>query len=125
MTFTRAIRNQRVAEATHAATRNSATHRRGMAQRQRDAETGLTAAVQNANAQGVRNWLLERATQILTERRNRPLSRIVTTPMSDTANVAMHIERARQQRQRLDDLRRPRPLGAPRGGLYGLSSVEN
>lgn len=113
VTFTRAIRDQKVAEASQRMMANSATHRRGMAQRQMDAETGLVAAVENANVRGVRNWLLERMTQVLTERRNAPMADILTTPMSDTAQVAQHIYNMRQQQSRLSQFAQPqmRPQG--------------
>lgn len=104
VTFSRAVRDQKVAEASQNMLRNSATHRRGMAQQQADVETGLVAAVENANSSGVRNWLLQRATQLLTERRNRPMADILTTPMSDTAQVARHINNMRGQQQRLNSL---------------------
>lgn len=105
--FTRAVRNQKVAEVSQNMTRNSATHRRGVAQKQADAETGLVAAVENANVRGVRNWLLERMTQILTERKNRPMADILSTPMNDTANVARHIHNMRRQQDRLRTLEQP------------------
>lgn len=107
VSFTRAIRDQKVAEVSQNMLRNSATHRRGVAQKQADSETGLVAAVENANARGVKNWLLERATQILTERRNRPMADILTTPMADTAAVARHLHNMRNQQNRLQALSQP------------------
>jgi hypothetical protein len=123
VTFTRAVRDQRVAERSQAMTGNSRTHLRGQAQKQQDSETGLTAAVENANARGVRNWLLERMTQMLTERRNRPMSRILTTPINDTAQVAQHIARMREQEALLRRLSgpaqvSPRAIGTV-GGMIG------
>jgi hypothetical protein len=123
VTFTRAVRDQRVAERSQAMTGNSRTHLRGQAQKQKDSETGLTAAVENANARGVRNWLLERMTQMLTERRNRPMSRILTTPINDTAQVAQHIARMREQEALLRRLSgpaqvSPRAIGTV-GGMIG------
>lgn len=117
--FTRAVRDLKVAQQTQAMMHNSATHRRGMAQRQKDADTGLVAAANTASVQGVRNWLLDRATQLLTERRNRPMSRILTTPMSDTATVAMHLQRMRQQQSRLQQFAQPAPFRPSIGGLIG------
>jgi len=119
VSFTRAVRDQKVAERSQGMTQNSRTHMRGMQQKQRDSETGLAAAVENANARGVRNWLLERMTQMLTERRNQPLSRILTTPMSDTAQVAQHLARMRQQEQRLRQLDAPRPQSSRTLGVTG------
>jgi hypothetical protein len=119
--FTRAVRDQRVAEQSGAMMRNSATHRRGVAQKQKDAETGLVSAVENANARGVKNWLLERATQALTERRNRPMADILTTPMSDTANVARHIHNMRAQQQRLQQF--DAPTNTQSLGLAGVGPL--
>lgn len=110
ITFTRAVRDQKVAEASQRAMANSATHRRGQAQKQKDLDTGLTAAVENASARGVRNWLLERATQLLTERRNRPMARVLTTPMSDTAEVARHLHNMRVQQQNLSRFDQPNSI---------------
>lgn len=101
VTFARAVRDQKAAEITQRGLANSATHRRGVAQRQKDADTGLMSAVENASANGIRSWLMERATQLLTENRNRPMSDILTTPMSDTAQVARHLHNLRRQEDRL------------------------
>ena len=111
--FVRAVRDQRVAEMSSKMLQNSATHRRGMAQKQMDAETGLVAAVEGANTRGVRNWLLERASQILTERRNRPLGNILTTPISDTAAVARHLHNMQTQHNRLQELGQPSRIQGP------------
>ena len=108
VSFARMVRDIRVAEASKGMLRNSATHRRGQAQKQMDAETGLQAAIQAASVRGARNWLVERAAQILTENRNRPMADILTTPMSDTAQVAMHLHRMQQQANRLAQFSQPR-----------------
>jgi hypothetical protein len=122
--LTRAVRDNKVVEASQRMLGNSATHRRGVAQKQMDAETGLQAAVENANAQGVKSWLLERATQLLTERRNRPMADILTTPMSDTAQVSMHVQRMRDQQNRLNQINAPRRPQHPLMGIGGgLSTV--
>jgi hypothetical protein len=112
VSFTRSIRDQKVAESSQRMMGNSATHRRGVAQKQKDAETGLVAAAEMASARGVRNWLLERMTQILTERRNRPMADVLTTPLSDTAKVAQHLNRMRVQQERLNRYR-PRATDVP------------
>lgn len=119
VTFARAVRDQRVAEASGRMMANSATHRRGMAQKQMDAETGLIAAVENANMRGVRNWIVERMTQMFTERRNRPMADILTTPMSDTARVAQHLYNMRQQQQRLSRYANP---PARQNALIGIGA---
>lgn len=124
--FTRAVRDQKVAEVSQNMTKNSATHRRGIAQKQADAETGLVSAMENANARGVRNWLAERLTQLLTERRNRPMADILTTPLSDTARVSQHIYNMRRQQERLQQFdqpprgRAPAVGGSLTGGAMGV-----
>lgn len=107
VSFIRAVRDQRVAEATGQMMGNSATHRRGQLQKQMDSDTGLSAAVEMASPGGIRSWILERISQLLTEQRNRPLSRILTTPISDTAQVARHIYNMRQQQQRMQAFEQP------------------
>lgn len=123
--FTRMVRDIRVAEASKAMMKNSSTHRRGMAQKQEDADTGLIAAANNASAQGVRNWLVERATQILTERRNAPMAEILTTPMSDTAQIARHLYRMRQQQDRLRQIESPTRIAIPIGSFAGMPFSED
>lgn len=123
VSFTRAVRDQKVAESSQRMTANSATHRRGQAQKQRDLETGLTAAVENANARGVRGWLLEKATQLITERRNRPMAGILTTPMSNTAEVARHINNMRAQQNRLARYDRPNSVRMNESVPMGVGGV--
>lgn len=110
--FVRAVRDQKAAELSQAMTKNSATHRRGVAQKQMDAETGLVAAVENMNVRGARNFILDWATRMLTERRNRPMAEMLATPLSDTARVAQNITRMRVQQQRMRDLNQP-PMWTP------------
>lgn len=121
--FTRGLRDQRVAESTQRMMGNSATHRRGQAQRQMDAETGLMTAVSHASGRGVRNWLMERAAQIMTENRNRPMADILTTPMRDTARVAQHLHRMRQQEGRLQQAEAPRNWPLPVAGMGGAAGA--
>lgn len=124
--FTRAIRDQKVAEVSQAMTKNSTTHRRRETQKQMDAETGLLSAAQNASPQAVQMWLVERARQLLTERKNRPMANILTTPMSDTAQVSMHVQRMRQQQNRLNQINAPRDPRYPVSGVVGgLSTVDD
>ena len=123
--FVRMVRDVKVAEQSKAMMRNSATHRRGQAQKQEDAETGLLSAANNASVQGFRNWLVERAGQILSERRNRPMADILTTPMSDTAEVARHLYRMRQQQDRLRQIDNPTRITIPIGGFAGMPSRAN
>lgn len=106
--FARAIRDQRVATISRGKLANSATHRRGMNQAEQDAEVGMVANLDAANIGGVRNWLIEALTNVLRERRNRPLADIVTTPMSNTPQVAERLSRLRNTQARLQRFNRPR-----------------
>lgn len=119
--FTRAVRDQKVAEATKAMMGNSRTHARGVAQKQKDAETGIVTAIQQGSPQSVRNWLMERAAQIMTEHRNRPLADISTTPLNDTARVAQHLQRMRDQEITLQRFNEPRRV--PDRGYGARSGV--
>ena len=94
---------------------------RGVAQKQKDAETGIVTAIEQGSAQNVRNWLMERAAQIMTEHRNRPLADISTTPLNDTARVAQHLQRMRQQERTLQQFREPRRV--PDRGYGARSGV--
>jgi hypothetical protein len=105
--FTRAVRNIKVAESSQAMMGNSRTHLRGVAQQQKDAETGIVTAIQQGSVQNVRNWIMERAAQLLTERRNRPMADVLTTPLNDTAKVAEHLHRMITQERTLRELARP------------------
>lgn len=120
--FARAVRDQKAAEMSQAMLRNSATHRRGVTQKQMDSETGLVAAVENMNARGARNFILDWATRLLTERRNRPMAEMLATPMSDAARVAQNITRMRVQQQRLQGLNQP-PTWAPTAAALAGQSV--
>ena len=124
VSFTRAVRDQRVAEASKHMMGNSATHMRGQMQKQMDADTGLSAAVDMANKKGIQNWLLEKGTQLVTEQRNRPLSRILTTPMSDTAQIARHIHGMRQQQNRLRQYETPSLVPLMISGAAGQAVAE-
>lgn len=123
--FARAVRDQKAAEISQKALSGAATHRRGMAQAQMDTETGLVAAVENANARGVRNWLLQKAAQLLTERRNQPLADIVTTPLTDTAQVARHVHGVRQQADRLARIDQRGPVRQSAPALAGYAAGAN
>jgi hypothetical protein len=130
--FTRAVRDIKTAEKSTGAMRNSATHRRGVEERRRNIETGLVSSADRLSLRGLQDWMLERTQQILNERRNRPLSRILSTPLRDTPDVAMHLERLRQQQALLDSFnRRPgteflRPLGTLTGvGISNAREVED
>lgn len=108
VSFTRALRDQRVAEGSQRMMANSATHRRGQTQKQMDSDTGLDTATQLASPGAMRSWLIEKAHQLALEHRNRPMADILTTPMNDTARVAMHLHRMQQQQNRLAQFAQPR-----------------
>lgn len=103
---------------------NSQTHVRGVRQREADADTGVLAAVQNMNTQGIKNAMLDRLWSMLTERRNRPLAQIATTPMNDTAEVARHIHNMRVAQEFVARVGRRSPnsqIAAP--GIAGIGAA--
>jgi hypothetical protein len=100
MNLSRFIRDMKVVTKSRGMTAGSQTHRRGMMQGEQDADLGILASVDNANTGGFRQFLLNKTINILRERRNRPLAKILTTPMRDTAGVAEHLERMRIARER-------------------------
>lgn len=118
VSFARALRDQRVAESSSRMMGNSATHRRGQTQKQMDSDTGLDTATRLASPNGVRSWLIEKAHQLALEHRNRPMADILTTPMNDTARVAMHLHRMRQQQNRLAQFARPRMAQPSAAGRF-------
>lgn len=114
----RATRDANIATISYGMTKGSQTARRTARREEADAETGIFAAAQNANFQGARNYILQRLLSIATERKNRPLANIATTPMNDVAEVARHIHNmrtAQQYRQRLEQ-----PTNTP---LVGAAAV--
>lgn len=120
VTFARNVRDAEVANRSMRMLGNSATHRRGMMQKEMDVETGVISAAENASIKGARAWLVEKLANVVRDRRNLPLSRIVTTPMRDMAQVAGHVRRMRNVQDRLRNLQQ-RPHVAPYGG--GISSA--
>lgn len=111
MTFRRAIAQQRVATGTKNLTLNSRTHIRGEVKEANEADINIAAAASQANAQGVRMWLLKKATDILAEQRRGPMADILTTPMHNVPQVAQRLELMRRARQQAT---RPRPERAAR-----------
>jgi hypothetical protein len=120
MAFTRAVRNIKVAEGGKAALGNSATHRRGIAQEQAEQNMGVVSAFESASESGVKKYLMDTARRVLMEGINRPMSEILTTPMSDTARIAQHIQGMRTQQQRMQTLQQPSDLRLP---IASASSV--
>jgi hypothetical protein len=119
MNLSRFIRDMKVATKSRGMTAGSQTHRRGMMQGEQDADLGILASVDNANSGGFRQFLLNKTINILRERRNRPLARIVTTPMRDTAGVAEHLERMRMARERAAQYAYRNPDYRGQVGRYG------
>jgi hypothetical protein len=106
--FTRTVRDIKVAEQSKGMMRNSATHRRGQAEKQEGVEPGIVSAAQNLNVNALKAWLLEHTVQLARTMRDRPMANILTTPMSDTPRVAMHLRRMQQQQNRLAQFAQPR-----------------
>lgn len=120
--FTRTVRNINAAEKTFQM--NSRTHIRGEVKAQEEAFTGLEAARRGWSLSAMRDAVIDRLGQVLTERKNRPMADVLTTPMSNTPRVAMHIDRMRRQEARLRALAQPRVRPVPLSGIYGGQQYE-
>lgn len=122
--MTRVVRDIRAAEETFK--QNSRTAVRQQARQRENADIDLVAAHQQMNAQGIRNALLGWFRQLLTEMRQRPMANIITTPARDTAGMAMHLERMRNQAARLRAFdRTSQPQTLPIGGLVGTATNQS
>lgn len=107
-TFSRAMRDQEVAARTRRMMGGSPTAPRLAEREAQETEAGLVAAVEQANFGSLRSWLGQMLARAITERRNRPMADVLTTPMSDTARVAQHIYNMRQAQSRMQQLAQPR-----------------
>jgi len=107
-TFSRAMRDQEVAARTRRMMGGSPTEPRRAEREAQETEAGLVAAVEQANFGSLRSWLGQMLARAITERRNRPMADVLTTPMSDTARVAQHIYNMRQAQSRMQQLAQPR-----------------
>lgn len=125
--FVRGLRNQAVASMSSNQVKNSRTHVRGMVQDAKDGEINLAASAANANVGGVKEWLTNTLVNLMRERRNRPLARIMTTPMSDTPEVARHLYNMRREAERVrQEAQRTRGAYLPLAGVPGraIGSIE-
>lgn len=94
--FARRTRDFNVEEMSKNMTKGSPTHRRGEMQKQSDADESIVAGIQSASIQNWKDWIFERMKGVLTERKDRELAKIATTPVSDVAKTAEHIHRMKQ-----------------------------
>lgn len=109
MQLERAVRNQNVMARSARAGGGSQTQPRQVMRERMEGDPAIMAAVTSGSTTGIRTALMNAARHLLSERRNRVLSDIVTTPMSDTPRVAQHIQRMRTEQQRLERYNAPRP----------------
>jgi hypothetical protein len=93
--FSRRLRDYNVEEMSKGMTKGSPTHRRMQSQKLGDTEESLVSAAKTGNIDGWRQWLFETAKNLITERRDRELARIGTTPANDIPRVAEHLQRMR------------------------------
>lgn len=93
-----------------------------------DTETGIRAAAEHASVQGAKSWIIQRLHNLLTERRNRPLAEIATTPVNDTAEVARHIHNMRAAQRYRQSLDAPSPnallVGAAASGTAAQTTSD-
>tara|TARA_R110000868_G_scaffold270726_2_gene530179 strand:+ start:15933 stop:18245 length:2313 start_codon:yes stop_codon:yes gene_type:complete len=114
--FTRIVRNIKTAERSFQM--NSRTHIRGEVKSEMEGDQGIEAARQMMSLSGIRDWVARQGQRLLTERKNKPLADIVTTPMSNMPKVALQLERMRRQQQRMQMFAQPKIRSQ---GLIGTS----
>lgn len=105
--LTKAVRDAAIATKTNRMMGGSPTQPRQARQAAMDAETGIIAAVDQASLHGARNAILKWAAQKASESRRSALAEIATTPLRDTAEVARHVNLARQAQARQQQLAQP------------------
>lgn len=120
---TRMVRDLGIATKSGRMLGGSQTAQRLARRQEADTDTGILAAANNASVQGAKNWIIQKLHTLLSERKNRPLAEIATTPINDTAEVARHIHNMRTAQQYSQRLQQPTrtPLVAS-GALSGISS---
>jgi hypothetical protein len=107
--WARFVRDLKVGTMSKGMLHNSKTASRLARQERGGNDEAILSAVENASVQGMRQKLMEKMRHLLTERKNRALAKIATTPISDTASVAGHIQKMREVPERLQKYEQ-RPL---------------
>lgn len=107
--FTRSVRDSRVAESSTRMMGDTRTASRLANKEQMEPEQGILGSLSSANGRGLLNWVGKQMAQLASERRNHPMADILTTPMSDTARVAQHINAMRSSQQRINGISNPPP----------------
>lgn len=95
VSLARVVRDNKVATKSKNMLGGSQTAARLARQKEDDTDLGLLASVDQANLGSFRKLLLDWTVNVVKERRNRGLARLVTTPVRDTAGTAEIIERMR------------------------------
>lgn len=103
----RLIRDNQVATKSRNMLGGSPSQPRLARQKDIDNDLGMLASVEQASMSGFRKWALDWTINVLKERRNRVVGRIVTTPVRDTPAVAEHLERMRRAQARAAQFAQP------------------
>lgn len=89
---------------------NSKTHFRKQRQIVADADTGIMPSMEATAQEGPKKAMLGQLWSVLSDRMNKPLARIATTPVRDTAQVALEVQNMRKAMEFLDRLRNTRSM---------------
>lgn len=126
--WARIVRDAKVATKSKNMLGNSKTPSRLARQENASSDDQLVAAVQNVS--DPRNWLIRKVSEFTSERKNRALANIATTPVSDVARTAEHVANMRQVPERLKKYDRlptkyGERMGKPAGFIGSRATAED
>ncbi len=114
----RKLRDVKVGEISKGMLGNSRTAPRLQQGRIDDADIGVVASLQSANASAAKSWLTEMVINTVREYRNRALARALTTPVSDTPAIAQQLQALRRNQARRQNFNAPPTTSRRIGGAY-------
>lgn len=108
--ITKIVRDAAIATKSGRMLGNSSTHFRSQRQIVADAETGILPSMESTVKEGPKKAMMGQLWSVLSDRINKPLARIATTPMRDTAQVAMELHNMRKAQEFIERLRQQRSM---------------
>ncbi|MEQ1711444.1 MAG: hypothetical protein ABL908_08575, partial [Hyphomicrobium sp.] len=114
----RKLRDVKVGEISKGMLGNSRTAPRLQQGRIDDADIGVVASLQSANASAAKSWLTDMLINTVREYRNRALARALTTPISDTPAIAQQLHGLRRNQARRQNFDAPPTTSRRIGGAY-------
>lgn len=115
----RAVRDQNVMARSMGNLANSRTGNRLATKEQMETDTGLLSAAENLSVSAIKSFMVKALQAIYQERVNRHLTRILTTPMRDTAQVSRHLQRMRTEEARMARQAQPGTVPMVGSGVLG------